>query len=223
MTHRIVIRTIKILCLVSLLLSSLAMATMDSQPKSIAIILDDGPIPEYTAAFLEIFEQENIHVSFALVGEKVMERPDLAKTIAEAGHEIVNHSHSHAHPKPLSDEDLAQEVVGGQNAISKGSEVAPKWYWPPYLEFDDRMPDLFKKASIERYEPKGFVSSEDWNREVDAEAIYKRATTGVTDGTVVLFHEWREETLQQMPKIIAELKCQNCRFLTFSELANAAN
>jgi peptidoglycan/xylan/chitin deacetylase (PgdA/CDA1 family) len=38
-------------------------------------------------------------------------------------------------------------------------------------------------------------------------------------GTVILFHEWRRETLQQLPRILAELRREGCTFLTFSERA----
>lgn len=188
--------------------------------KNVAIVLDDGPSPEHTEAFLEIFAEQNIRVSFALIGENVAKHPHLAKAISDAGHEIVNHSYSHAHPEPLSDAALEQEIVGGQTAIVAGAESTPKWYWPPYGEFDDRMESLFEKAKITAYAPRGFVSSDDWNQEVDADEIYSRATKEITDGCVIVFHEWRAETLQQMPSILAELKRQNCQFFTFSELAS---
>lgn len=44
---------------------------------------------------------------------------------------------------------------------------------------------------------------------------------GVLDGTVILLQEWRRETLQQLPRILAELRREGCTFLTFSERAEA--
>ena len=45
------------------------------------------------------------------------------------------------------------------------------------------------------------------------------ARDAVPDGSVILFHEWRKETCDQMPAILAELRRQGCVFLTFSDLA----
>lgn len=187
--------------------------------KNVALVFDDGPHPENAARFIELFEREGVQVSFAQVGRVVAEFPETTRAQIAAGHEIINHSYSHAHPKPLSDAALEREIVGGQQAIVSSVDYSPVWYWPPYLERDPRMPSLFGKAGIALYEPANLVSSDDWNQAVSGEDIYTRATAGVTDQTVILFHEWRQETLEQMPAIIAELKRQGCSFHTFSELA----
>jgi peptidoglycan/xylan/chitin deacetylase (PgdA/CDA1 family) len=63
----------------------------------------------------------------------------------------------------------------------------------------------------------------DYDRSVPAAEILRRATTDVRDGTVILFHEWRTETREQLPAILAELRRQHCVFLTFSELDAALN
>ena len=75
------------------------------------------------------------------------------------------------------------------------------------------------KAQIGVYSLKQVVVSQDYDRAVNAEEIKRKATTKVTDGSVILFHEWRDETLEQLPAILAELRKQGCVFLNFSELA----
>ncbi len=75
------------------------------------------------------------------------------------------------------------------------------------------------KAGIERYPIKNLVVSQDYDRAVNADKIKRRARTNVTDGSVILFHEWRVETLAQLPAILAEFRRQGCVFETFSELA----
>ena len=66
------------------------------------------------------------------------------------------------------------------------------------------------------------MSDEDARRHADdlreVVRLLVAATTGVTDGCVILFHEWRAETAEQLPAILAELKRQGCVFLTFSQL-----
>ena len=210
----------RLLCLLILasLLPACAIAA-DSNVVRIALVFDDGPFPQTASRFLELFAKEKVHVTFSLVASNVEMHADTAKAIVAAGHEIANHSYLHRHAKGLDDATLEQEIAGAQKIIVAKTGYTPKWYWPPFLESDDRIRATATKAGIEVYSLKKVVVSEDYNRAVGAEQIKRKATTGVTDGAVILFHEWRTETFEQMPDILAELRRQNCVFLTFSELA----
>jgi peptidoglycan/xylan/chitin deacetylase (PgdA/CDA1 family) len=204
--------------LVMLLLAMAEGDAAESNAVHVALIFDDGPVAEQLPKLLAIFKQENIHVTFGSVAKNVESQANLAKTILAAGHEIANHSYSHRHPKELDDATLEKEIVGAQKIIATSTGFSPKWYWPPFLETEDRVRAAAAKAQIEVYTPHHLVVSEDYRTEVSAEEIKRKATTNVIDGTVILFHEWRKETAEQMPAILAELKRQHCVFDTFSEL-----
>jgi GH35 family endo-1,4-beta-xylanase len=160
-------------------------------------------------------------VTFALVGDRVNENPATARAIAAAGHEIANHSQTHAHPKDLADAALDREVAAAQRAIPAATGVTPRWYWPPYLEIDDRVRAAVGRAGLTPYTPRHLVVSKDYDRSEPAAEIFRLATTDVRDGSVILFHEWRPETREQLPAILAELRRQGCVFLTFSGLHDA--
>jgi len=189
--------------------------------KRVAFVFDDGPRPADAGALLDVLAKEKIHVTFALVGARVAESPATAHAIAAAGHEVINHSQAHAHPKDLDDAALDREVAEAQQRITAAAGVAPRWYWPPFLEVDDRVRAAAARSHLTVYSPKKIVVSKDYDRSVPAEEIYRRATTDVIDGSVILCHEWREDTRLQLPAILAELRRQNCVFLTFSELHDA--
>jgi len=191
----------------------------DSLVVHVALMFDDGPFPEHAPWLIALFAREGIHVTFGSVATNVEMYPETAKAVLAAGHEIANHSHSHRHPKDLDDAALEYEIVGAQKIITATTGYAPKWYWPPYLESDTRHSAATAKAKIQVYAPKHLVVSEDYDRTVSAENIQRKATSNVVDGSVILFHEWREETLERMPAIIAELRRQRGVFLAFSELA----
>jgi len=200
------------------LFASLANAA-DTQPVHVAMIFDDGPDPVQTPKLLAIFAEEQVHVTFGTVGQKAEASPALLKTVLAGGHEVVNHSYGHKQPKALTDCELEAEILGGQKTITQAAGVAPVWYWPPFIAIDDRVRADAAKAGIAIYMPKKLVVSGDYMQEVGAAELLRRATTGVEDGAVILFHEWRPETEQQLRAIIAELRKQGCVFLTFSEMA----
>lgn len=195
-----------------------AEASSDAGVKRVAIILDDGPIPENTQAFIAVFSNANIRVNFALVASNVQAFKSSAMAIIAAGHEVANHSYSHRKPAESDAAQMEREIVYGQQLITETTGFTPKWYWPPFLETDGRMPAFYEKAGIKLFPLDLVVDSEDYDMSVSARGIRKRATQNIKDGSVIVFHEWRKETLQEMPAIIAELKRQNCVFMTFSEL-----
>ena len=117
---------------------------------------------------------------------------------------------------------ILEEVTKTSVAIERATGKPPAWFWAPFLELDDKVAAQVKKAGLTSFPftQYHFISSDDWNvKQTEAAAIRKNATTGIKDKTVILFHEWRPETLAELPAILAELRRQGCVFLTFSELA----
>jgi peptidoglycan/xylan/chitin deacetylase (PgdA/CDA1 family)/GH35 family endo-1,4-beta-xylanase len=202
-----------------LALLGLVLGTALADPvKRVALVFDDGPKPADAGPLLELLVREKVRVTFSLVGDRVNESPATARAIADAGHEIANHSQAHLHPKDLADAALDREVAVAQEKITAAAGRAPRWYWPPFLETDDRVRAAAARAGLAVYTPRHLVVSMDYDRTIPAAEIYRRATTDVKDGTVILCHEWRTETREQLPAILAELRRQGCAFLTFSEL-----
>lgn len=205
------------LATLALCLGSLAAA--DTKPMHVAMIFDDGPEPTQTPKILAVLAEEQVHVTFGTLAKNAEAHPALVQSVVAAGHELANHSYTHQQPQGLSDSALEHEIVDAAEAIRRSSGFAPKWYWPPFIAYDDRQPALAAKAGLQVSRPKKVVSSGDYMQQVSAEEIFQRATTDLADGCVILFHEWRPETAAQLKRIITELKRQGCTFLTFSEMA----
>jgi len=189
--------------------------------KRVAIIIDDGPVAAQSATYHELFAREGVRVSFAHVGRNVNAHPELTRAAAAAGHEIVNHSYTHPHFKELDDAAIRQEVRDTQAAVQKATGAAPKWFWAPFGDWDDRIAAAVRAEGLEHFPAMGFhfLDTRDWDQATTAAQIRSRATTNVRDLTILLCHEWPEKTFAEMPGIIAELKRQGVEFVTFSELA----
>ncbi len=202
-----------------LMLLPLRIMADETPTKHVALIFDDGPVPAQADAFRELFAREDVKVTWAYVAREVKKYPDLAKAALAAGHEVANHSFEHLHPQQVDDDTLHHEIVGAQAALTELTGVAPRWYWRPFTEADPRQEALWREAGIRDFGFSHQVWSHDWNQSLDAAQIFSNATTDVRDGSLIIFHEWRPETLAQMPAILAELRRQGCEFMTVSELA----
>lgn len=187
----------------------------------VALVFDDGPVPADAGPLLDVLAREGVPATFSLVGDRVRANPATARAIAAAGHEVANHSQTHAHPRDLDDAALDREVGDAQRLLTDVLNRAPRWYWPPFLEHDPRHAQAFARAGVTLHRPHHLVVSRDYDPKVSAEEIRRLATTDVRDGSVILFHEWRRETREQLPAILATLRAHGAEFFTFSALEAA--
>ncbi len=190
--------------------------------KRVAIVMDDGPVPEHNAAYLALFARKGVKITFSHVGKNVVAHPELTKASAAAGHEIADHSYTHSHMKQMSDEAIIKEIADTQAAVKAATGKAPVWFWAPFLEHDERVDAAVRKAAGIEHFPftkYHFIGSLDWEAGTTAEKYRELTTTGIVDGTVILVHEWPKVTFENLEWVITELKRQNVEFVTFSELA----
>lgn len=190
----------------------------------VSLVFDDGPVPTQTEKMLALLAAEKVHVNFSYVGKNVDAHPELAAAAFKAGHELNNHTYTHPHLTTLDDAAVLAEITKGSDAILHATGTPPPWLWAPFLETDSRVDRLVTRTGslLFPYKKYHFISTDDWDvAHTDAPTIYKRATTGIVDRTVILFHEWRPETYQELPTILAELRRQGCVFMTFTELAQS--
>ena len=68
---------------------------VDSQEKKIAISFDAAWGNEQTEELIQILDQYNVKTTFFVVGEWVDKYPESVKALADAGHEVCNHSDTH--------------------------------------------------------------------------------------------------------------------------------
>jgi peptidoglycan/xylan/chitin deacetylase (PgdA/CDA1 family) len=208
---------LRFICAMSLL-PLFAFAASGAQ-KTVALVFDDGPAAQQTPRLLELLHTEGVTVTFSYLGREVEKHPGLALAAARAGHEINNHSYTHPHLRVLDDAAVSSEVSRTSAAIERATGHPPVWFWSPFLETDERIDRLAKAAGLVHFPWLNyhFISTDDWDEQHTAPAtIRHNATTGVTDGTIILFHEWREATLEQLPGILVELRRQGCVFVTLS-------
>lgn len=68
--------------------------------RTVVLTFDDGPNAQLgaTAELLDVLAKHKVPAAFCVVGEQVLQHPDLVRRMAAEGHLIVNHTQTHYAP-----------------------------------------------------------------------------------------------------------------------------
>lgn len=183
-----------------------------------ALTFDDGP-SIYTPALLDMLSSYGIKATFFLLGRSADYYPEITRRIVREGHEVGNHSWSHPNLKRLSTDAQAWQIER-TDEILRGLGAAPLYMRPPYGAFDERTEKIAEKLGVSLI--LWSMDSYDWKRlpENYAQILSTRGTVyaeGELRG-VFLFHDIHKATVDDLPKIIANLRAGGCeKFVTVSE------
>jgi peptidoglycan-N-acetylglucosamine deacetylase len=100
--------------------------------QSLYLTFDAGPNLWMTPPVLAILRQHRVPATFFLLGRHVDQFPNMAWTIADAGHAIG--SCSYAHPAPLlaSRRRLAHDLIRAHRTILEITGIRPDFIRPPF-------------------------------------------------------------------------------------------
>ena len=84
--------------------------THGGDPSQMALTFDDGPNDPHTLRLLDVLAKHGAKATFFLIGKYVRQRPEIARAILAAGHEIGNHTYSHPNLIFVSASRLRQEL-----------------------------------------------------------------------------------------------------------------
>lgn len=183
--------------------------------KLVAISFDAAWGNEDTQQLIDILENYNIKATFFVVGEWVDKYPESVKALADAGHEVMNHSNNHAHMSQLSRNQIIADIETCNNKIEAITGVRPNLFRPPYGEYDDKVISAVRSIDMEPIQ--WDVDSLDW-KEIPANEITKRVTSKVQPGSIVLFHNAALHTPEALPSIIEALLQDGYTFVPISKI-----
>ena len=181
----------------------------------VVLTFDDGPIPPYTTAILDMLASQCVKVTYFLVGEMAHARPYLVRRIYNEGHSIGTHSQNHPSGfERLSMQRVAYQVDNGIDSVDYALGD-PKALSPFF-----RIPGLGRTNAIEHFlEDKGLmtwsvdIDTNDWRRGSTPGAIVQRAMRQLNakGRGIVLMHDIHPATVMALPLLLKELKANGYR------------
>ncbi len=180
----------------------------------LALSFDDGPTPD-TAELLAILDELDVRATFFVCGEYCDWRPELLRAIADAGHEIGNHTYHHPNMTRLEDGSIAEELESTNRTIKALTGIIPHLFRPPGGSYDSRVVDAV--YSHEMTTVIWSVCCDDY-RNPPASRIVNCVTSRAGSGSIVLLHDGKSHTREALPEIVNTLRSEGYEFVTIGEL-----
>lgn len=172
---------------------------------------------EYIPTMLEIFEQNNITITFFVTGTWAEKNKDMLKMIHEKGHEIGNHGYFHRDYSLLNYDLNKKEIEKADEVILEAVGVKSKYFAPPS--------GAYNKQTVKAAKDLGYevimwsIDTIDWRQDSTKDKIISRVISKPHNAAIVLMHP-KEETLKALPTIIKSLTEKEYKIGKISDIIN---
>jgi peptidoglycan/xylan/chitin deacetylase (PgdA/CDA1 family) len=187
--------------------------TLPLQDHEVVLTFDDGPAAT-TKQILAALADECVHATFFIVGKPALDRAEIVRQAARAGHTIGNHTFTHQSLNNLKPEDAQAEVDKGFEAIEKilhetgaATRITPFFRYPYFEMTEQTRDDLQRRGSVVFGAD---LWASDWNKMTPQEEL--KLLTGRLEGAgrgIILLHDPRAQTAAMLPAFLRYLHDHN--------------
>ena len=189
--------------------------SVETDKKEIALTFNCAWGDEGTDRLLGILKEEDIKCTFFFVGEFAEKYPDTVRKIYNLGHSVANHSMKHNDPTKQDYEEILSDISACNELLYSLTGKMPVLYRAPSGSYDNKTVEAAESLGMTAVQ--WDADSIDW-KNPSPENIVSRVTGKVTDGSIVLFHLGKENTLDAIDDIIDILKDRGYSFTTVEKL-----
>jgi peptidoglycan-N-acetylglucosamine deacetylase len=202
--------------------------THGPDPGQLALTFDDGPNDPHTLRLLDVLAQHQARATFFLIGRYVRQRPEIARAVLAAGHEIGNHTDTHPNLIFVSGPRLRRELEDCRKALEDAIGRPAPLFRPP---FGGRRPNVLRTARRMGLEPVMWsVTGYDWSAKSSAEIVNKVVSQigrrRPARGEIVLLHDGshlgfgaeRGFTVEATRVLLEKYAAAGKKFVSISEL-----
>ncbi len=187
------------------------------------LTFDDGPNSAATAEILDTLATDAVPAAFFMVGEHVRRRPDLARAVAAAGHEIGNHTQRHVKLHLRGPRRVREELATAHDTIAAATARAPRMFRAPH---GYRTPFVTRVARELGYTVFGWTFGVWDSDRPGPEVIRARVRRKLRPGAIILLHDGdgydpngdRSQTAAALPGIIADARAAGYALRPLAEL-----
>ena len=177
----------------------------------VAITFDDGP-SVHTERLLDFLKENDIRVTFFLVGNRMKSFSSFVKREVEEGHEIGYHSFNHTIQTTLSSDKITSDFVWSDNTLYEMTGARFTVWRTPGGGFNARVLSAVKLPHIY-----WSLDTLDWKTR-NADKVYYSIVNNSDDGDIVLLHDLHGTTVDGAIRALKVMLAGDYEFLTVTEL-----
>ncbi|MFF5230200.1 bifunctional polysaccharide deacetylase/glycosyltransferase family 2 protein [Dactylosporangium sp. NPDC000521] len=192
--------------------------------RTIALIFDDGPDPEWTPRVVEVLRRHHVNATFFVVGSQVIRHPGIVTELARDGDEIGVHTFTHPQLDRLSRRQRELEYSQTQLAVVHATGTKSALLRLPYSSSaraidNAEWPLILEAGGLGYLSIMADTDSRDWSNP-GVDAIIAGATPPGDSGAIVPMHDGggdRAQTVAALDKFIPLMQRRGYTFTTVSE------
>ncbi len=164
---------------------------------------------------ISVLKKHNCNATFFVLGTWAKNNPDVMKALAQAGHEIGNHSYNHTYYTTLGIDQMLEDIKKCNDEIKASCNYTPTLFRAPSGDYNNNVIAACKEAGMEYIQ--WSIDSLDW-RNLTCEEMLERIIPKTQSGDILLFHNDTAHTAESLDKILTELEKKGFSFLKVSDL-----
>ncbi|MDO4806724.1 MAG: polysaccharide deacetylase family protein [Coriobacteriales bacterium] len=193
---------------------------IDGDKKLVALTFDDGP-SSYTDEYLQILEKYGVKATFFNLGDNVLQYPDVAKRVVEAGHQLCNHTMAHNQLTAVEGGVVYNEITRSAAVIEEATGILTTHLRPPYGDFTEQ--SWLGSGGSVTASIRWTGDSQDWALP-GVDAMVSNALLYLHSGSIILMHDGggdRSQDVEALPKLIEQVQSEGYEFVTIADLMRA--
>lgn len=190
---------------------------VQTEKPEVSVSFDAAWGADDTDELLRILEDNHVKATFFLCGYWVEKYPEEVKKIAEAGHDLGNHSATHPHMSQLTAEQITEELQKCHQNVKELTGIEMDLFRPPFGEYDN---EVIETAAANGYHTIQWdIDSLDW-QEKGAQAEINQVLNHkhLGNGSIILFHNDAKYTPEVLDTILKGIKEKGFEIVPVSEL-----
>lgn len=194
--------------------------SVDTEENKIALTINCAWNADDIDLILETLSNNQVKVTFFMVGEWIEKFPEAVKKIYESGNEIANHSESHPHVNNLTYEKNVEQIEKCSQKIKEITGNPTTLYRGPYGEYNDTV--LKAAETLNHITIQWNIDSLDY-KGLTGEQMWERIEPKLGKGSIILMHNGTENTALSLDELIKKIKEKGYELVTISNLIYKEN
>lgn len=193
---------------------------VDTTESKVAITINCAWNADDIDMILETLKNQNVKLTFFMVGDWIEKNPEAVKKIYEAGNEIGNHSYNHPHVNNLNIDKNKEQIQKCSDLVKSITGNETRLYRGPYGEYNNTV--IQAAQELEHQTIQWSIDSLDY-KGLTGEQMWERIEPKLEKGSIILMHNGTENTALSLNEIISKIKEKGFEIVPVSELIYKEN